>query len=140
MSHKGHKHSLKGVYQYYLGKKEGLDIWVVDGIFIRREVLSEFLYGGNDQVYDFIPKGEIWVDGSTDVTEAQYTILHEIVERNLMVEKKMSYDEAHKIATEKEGKMRDEMEELVVKKEKKSPHVYFAMSDDREQSNESPLE
>ena len=129
--------SLKGVYKYYLGKREGLDIWIVDGSLIRRKIVSEFLYGGNDRVYNFIPEGEIWIDGSIDPMEAEYTIKHEIVERNLMI-KGLAYDEAHKIATDEEMKLREENQKIIEEKEKETPRVPFSLSESRRLSDESP--
>ena len=136
----GRKRSLKGVYEYYLGKKEGLDVWIVNGKYIRRKILSEFLYGGNDRVYNFIPEGEIWIDGSTDSIEAQFTMRHEIVERNLMAEKGLNYDEAHKLASEDEKKHRDEMQAMIEEKEKETPRVPFSVAESRKLSNASPWE
>lgn len=137
---KNKKAKLKGVYEYYLGKKEGLDIWIVDGTFIRLKILSEFLYGGHDRVYNFIPKGEIWIDGSINATEVEYTIKHEIAERKLMAKKGLSYDEAHKLAAREEKKWREKHQKLIEKKEKKMPFVPFSIAKSRKLSNESPWE
>ena len=136
----GRKRSLKGVYEYYLGKRNGLDIWIVNGKFIRRKILSEFVYGGNDRVYNFVPEGEIWIDGSIDPVEAQFAIAHEITERTLMAEKGLSYDEAHKLASEEEGKERDKNQALIDEKEKETPRVPFSLTDSRKLSNGSPWE
>jgi hypothetical protein len=82
------------VYRYYCGKRDDFDIWIVDGAIIRKEIFNEFVYGGNDRRYSFIPVGEIWVDNSITGEEFDLTVLHEINERNLMA-KGMTYFDAH---------------------------------------------
>ena len=54
----------------------------------------EFVEGGNDQRYDFIPKGQVWVDETVDADERPAVALHELTERRLM-QRGMGYDEAH---------------------------------------------
>lgn len=134
------KRSLRGVYEYYLGKRNGLDIWFVNGTFIRRKIIPDFVYGGNDRVYNFIPQGEIWIDSSIDPVEAQFTIEHEILEREFMAGQGLSYDEAHKLATEQEQKLREKNHELIEEKEKETPKVPFSLSESRKLSNGSPWE
>jgi hypothetical protein len=82
------------VYRYYCGKRNNFDIWIVDGALIRKNIFNEFVYGGNDQRYPFVPLGEIWVDNSITVEEFELTVAHEINERNLMA-KGMTYIDAH---------------------------------------------
>lgn len=136
----GRKRSLKGVYEYYLGKRNGLDVWLVNGTFIRRKITTEFVYGGNDRVYNFIPESEIWIDSSTDPVEVQFTIEHEICERKFMAEKGLSYDEAHKLASEEEQKERDKNQALIDEKEKETPRVPFSLAESRRLSNGNPWE
>ncbi len=139
-SSNGRRRSLKGVYEYYLGKKEGLDVWIVNGSFIRRKILSEFLFGGNDRVYNFIPEGEIWLDGSINAVELEYTTQHELTERKLMAEKGLSYDEAHKIASTEEQQQREKNYALIEEKEKETPRVPFSLAESRRLSSGSPWE
>lgn len=82
------------VYRFYCGKKDNFDIWVVDGALIRKEIFNEFVYGGNDRRYPFVPLGEIWVDNSITSEEFDLTVMHEINERNLMATG-MTYFDAH---------------------------------------------
>ena len=86
---------LRNVYLRKTGRKENLDIWIVDGATIRRDVFDEFLQGGNDQRYRFTPPGEIWIDGSTSVEEYEYALMHELHERRLMISLGWSYNRAH---------------------------------------------
>jgi len=134
------KRSLKGVYEYYIGKRNGLDIWIVNGPFIRRKITTEFVYGGSDRVYNFIPEGEIWIDSSAEAVEAQFTIEHEITERTLLNDQGLSYDEAHKLAAEEEQEARDKNQALIEEKERETPRVPFSLSESRRLSEGSPLE
>lgn len=80
-------------------EKEGsLTIVTVDGKNVRAYLDPEFILGGHEFVYDYIPKGEIWIDAKTDPAEIPYILLHETVERELMIKGK-SYDMAHEYAT-----------------------------------------
>jgi hypothetical protein len=97
---------VKEVYRVPCGIKDGEKVWVVDGAAVRREIFGEFLYGGNDQRYPFIPRDEIWIDNAISAEEFRYTLAHELNERNLMAAKGMSYSEAHDSSLELERKMR----------------------------------
>lgn len=84
----------ENVYRYYCGKRDKFDVWIVDGALIRKNIFNEFVYGGNDQRYPFVPVGEVWVDNAITVEEFEITVAHEINERNLMA-KGMTYFDAH---------------------------------------------
>lgn len=96
---------LEGIYRLKIGRRKGLDIWIVDGAKIRRELFIDFVLGGNDQRYKFIPTGEIWIDNSVSVEELEFTIIHEIFEREKMLTG-MAYDQAHDLAAKEELKAR----------------------------------
>jgi hypothetical protein len=66
------------VYRCFAGKKDGFNIWIVDGYRVRHKIYQEFLYGGNEQRYPFSPKGEIWIDHAVSCEE------YELNERHLM--------------------------------------------------------
>jgi hypothetical protein len=83
------------IYRVPLNEIEGQKIWIVDGYAVRREIYPEFLFGGNDERYPFIPKNEIWIDNAISVLEYEYTLKHELHERYLMAVKGFSYAEAH---------------------------------------------
>ena len=87
---------LRNVYQRKSGRREGQDIWIVDGARIRRDVFDEFLQGGNDQRYRFVPHNEIWIDGTTSAEEYIYALMHELHERRQMLTLGLSYDHAHR--------------------------------------------
>jgi len=92
------KIKLRDVYLRRTGRRAGQDIWIVDGARVRRDIFDEFLQGGNDQRYRFVPRNEIWIDGSTSVEEYTYALMHELHERNQMLTKGMTYDRAHREA------------------------------------------
>lgn len=79
-------------------EKEGLKIFHVDGSIVRKHIDPEFIFGGHDLVYDYVPKNEVWLDELMDPLDLPHVLLHETTERKHM-EKGMSYDAAHDIAT-----------------------------------------
>jgi hypothetical protein len=86
---------MKRIYGFYNGEYKGFKVWVVDGNYIRREIFNEFIYGGNDERYTFVPESEIWIDNSISADEYLTTLEHEITERNLMRTKGYTYYDAH---------------------------------------------
>lgn len=103
---KAYSHAdLEGIYRLKIGKRRGLDVWIVDGVKVRRELYTDFLFGGNDGRYKFIPTGEIWIDNSISVEELEFTIIHEICELELM-KQGMTYTKAHELAAQEELKAR----------------------------------
>ena len=99
--------AIAGVYRRAGGSEQGHAIWIVDGSLIRRDIYPEFLFGGNDQRYRFIPKGEIWIDDAVTADEYHYTVVHEIREDELMATRGMTYDEAHDSALAAEHALRE---------------------------------
>jgi hypothetical protein len=81
------------------GKK--LKIWVVNGELVRSFFYIDFAGGGHDQVFDFIPGNEIWLDDDISVKERKFILLHELHERNLMA-RGQDYPHAHLSATKAE--------------------------------------
>jgi hypothetical protein len=100
---------IKNIYRVYAECKDGKNIWIVDGLIVRNKIFNEFLYGGNNERYPFIPHNEIWIDNAISAEEYKYTVAHELNERNLMAKKAMSYDEAHdsSLALERRLRLRD---------------------------------
>lgn len=87
--------SVQGIYRYYWGEREGYKIWIVDGSRVRLTLYREFLYGGNEQRYLFVPKGEIWIDNAVSSEEFEMTVAHELNERHLMAKFGWTYLKAH---------------------------------------------
>lgn len=86
-------------------EKDGLTIRYVDGAKVRKCLDPEFILGGHDLVYDYIPEKEIWLDNKMDPAELPYILLHEEVERRLMSEGK-PYHIAHEYATVADKELR----------------------------------
>jgi len=83
------------VYRYYWGKKDGFNVWIIDGNRVREKIYNEFLYGGNEQRYIFNPVGEIWIDNAISCEEFDLTLAHELNERHLMAKFGWTYEMAH---------------------------------------------
>jgi hypothetical protein len=94
----------------FLGHVNGLVIYLVDGELVRNEIDIDFTCGGNEAVYpNYVPKGEIWIDDALSALDRTATLLHEIVERNLMMGKGWSYDRAHDAASAAERPFRRDL-------------------------------
>ena len=115
---------VESVYRSYYGERDSFKVWIVDGGVIREKIFGEFIYGGNDERYTFIPEREIWIDNSISAKEFETTLLHEISERNLMKTCGMSYSDAHDSALAVELQLRKKFEEECSKHESGLPAVY----------------
>ncbi len=95
-----------GIYRVLTEKRDGYSVWIVDGSAVRQNVYHEFLYGGNEQRYLYVPKGEIWIDNAISAEEYEYTVAHELNERKLMAKFGYTYSAAHDSSLQVELKMR----------------------------------
>ncbi|MBX9691871.1 MAG: hypothetical protein K2Z81_05765 [Cyanobacteria bacterium] len=110
MARKNQTLKLNGVYLARIGRREGQDIWIVDGNKVARDIYPEFVFGGNDMRYCFNPPDEVWIDSRVGVEELETTILHELVERRLMKDEGLTYGQAHDKALELEVPLRPKWE------------------------------
>jgi hypothetical protein len=117
------KEEINGVYRLISEIQDKYDICVVNGPLIRSKIYPEFLYGGNDQRYLFIPKHEIWIDNSISVVEYRYTVAHEMNERHLMAVFGYTYADAHDSSLRLERLMRKEDNQMVQNHEAELPEV-----------------
>ncbi len=102
-----------------IGKtKDNLNIFLIDGNQVRTIYDIEFTEGGHDFVYNYVPKNEVWIDNDLSQSERKYVILHELFERSLMKNKKMSYNNAHNKASEIEWQARHDKNILKEESEK----------------------
>lgn len=78
--------------------------WLINGEIARDLYKVDFILGGNggSGPYPWIPKNEIWIEKNLPPKEIPYVILHEYVENTLMMEKGLTYDKAHGIASKVE--------------------------------------
>jgi hypothetical protein len=97
---------LENVYIARIGRKQGQDIWVVNGARVHQLLYPYFLAGGNDQRYRYTPDGDVWIDSRMGLLEVVYTIEHELLERKLMRERGWTYNRAHNAALAYEERLR----------------------------------
>lgn len=100
------EHTITGIFRIPGEIRDGYTVWIVDGPMIRKAIYPEFLFGGNDQRYRFIPEGEIWVDNAITADEYEYTVVHELREQHLMATWGLTYDAAHDSALAAEHALR----------------------------------
>lgn len=76
-----------------------LTICTINGKIVRRHIDPEFVLGGHDLVYNYIPKNEVWIDGKMDPREFPLVLAHELDERTRMEKEGLPYEIAHEYAT-----------------------------------------
>lgn len=103
---------LKNIYRIPLGERKGISIWIVDGYAVRRDIFPDFAFSGNDAVYHFIPKNEIWIDGEVSCEETEYSIALEMKEWE-MIKQGLEIEDAYTQAVKVLNKMREENRTLV---------------------------
>ena len=97
-----------GVRVSFWGMLGDCAVWIVDGEQIRDVLFCDFTMGGSDARYEFIPPREIWIDRNLSSHDRRATLLHEAVERGLMIERGWTYGRAHDVATAKERVFREQ--------------------------------
>lgn len=97
----------KKVHCRLLKEIGSIKVWLVYGRIVRSLFDLDFVEGGHDLIYDYIPRNEIWIDNDLLANERKYVIVHELYERSLM-EKGLSYNQAHKKASQLELQARKE--------------------------------
>lgn len=67
-----------------------------------------FIGAGNDRAYEWIPKDEYWVEHYVSEQEGElvFNLLHEIMERTMMRDNKLEYQNAHTLANYFENELR----------------------------------
>jgi hypothetical protein len=94
--------------QPYVKKNEtigDLQVWIVDGTYIRGHMDEEFTNFGQHYRYPYIPKNELWIDQEAEHDERRFFIDHLLVEHRLMA-KGMPYAHAIVEADREERKER----------------------------------
>ncbi|CAN5464884.1 hypothetical protein BH10BAC5_BH10BAC5_11830 [soil metagenome] len=126
------------IYRFYCGKIKNDNIWIVDGEKVRNEILPDFIFGGNEMRYPFIPKNEIWISNDIPAIEYETTLEHEINERDLMRDLGWSYANAHDSSLQIEIKLRRGFEKGSTEHEASIPLVYPMDSDSIKQIKDIP--
>jgi hypothetical protein len=83
----------------------GLTVQYIDGSQVRRFIDPQFVMGGHDLVYDYVPRQTIWIEQVLDEHEWPHILKHEAYERSLMEQGK-AYDIAHDYACAAEKESR----------------------------------
>ncbi len=122
-----------GIYKVHMGKIDSLEIYIVNGELVRREIFSDFIFGGNEQRYPFIPRNEIWIDDAISSKEYITTLHHEINEMILMRNLDMTYIQAHDSSLMLEVKMRNDFYNECIEHEKSLPEVFVTDTDSLKQ-------
>ena len=110
---------IKRVHKRFLKKlSREIQVWIVRGDLVRSLFFVDFTQGGHDKVYDFIPKGEVWIDDDVYYKEIPFILIHELHERYLVMKDKTSknmkeaYEKAHVKANELEYYCRHHPKEI----------------------------
>lgn len=93
----------------FVGNFKGINIYVVNGEYIKKAYDTDFVEGGHDLVYSFINENEIWIDNNLETDNYKYILYHEYIERYLMKNKNLTYEKAHEIATNYENTLRQKV-------------------------------
>jgi len=84
---------LKPPYLEKIDERGNLQVWIVDGSYIRTRIDEEFTNFGQHYSFSYIPKNELWIDQEAKDDERHFFIDHLLVEHRLM-EKGVPYDKA----------------------------------------------
>jgi hypothetical protein len=79
-----------------------ITVWLVNGEVVRDRYYVPFIEGGNSGRYSFIPRNEVWLEYLLHADELPFILIHECVERHLMLMYGWKYDRAHHVASEVE--------------------------------------
>jgi hypothetical protein len=80
-------------YLSKIDQRGDLQVWTVDGAYVRSHINGEFTQFGQHHHYPFIPENELWIDQETHQEERGFLIDHLLVENELMA-KGIPYQEA----------------------------------------------
>ncbi len=86
----------KKIWKNYKNK---LFVYIVNGEAVRDFLDIYFAGGSHGYVDKFVPENEIWIDDAIHSSEYKIILIHELHERRMMNTKKLSYLNAHKLAT-----------------------------------------
>lgn len=81
-------------------------VWVVDGNLVRSYYKTDYTEGGHGHVYQWVPRAEIWVEDRVDRRELPFIVSHEYLERRLMRDEGLEYNQAHAVCSKVEFDLR----------------------------------
>jgi len=102
---------LKPPYLQKIDDIGDLQVWIVDGMYIRTHIDEEFTNFGQHYRFPFIPEKELWLDREAANDERRFFIDHLLVERQLMANG-MPYAQAIEQADRSERKQRRRSRDL----------------------------
>ena len=97
--------SLKLAYIEKVHDSGDIQVWIVDGAYIRGNIDEEFTNFGQHYRFPYIPVNEFWIDREAQHDERQFFIDHLLLEYRLMANG-MPYEKALPRADQKERKER----------------------------------
>lgn len=97
--------TLKPAYIQKDDQRGDLQIWIVNGEYIRSHIDEEFTNFGQHYRFPFIPKNELWIDREAQQDERAFFIDHLLMEHKLMAQG-MPYAQALEQADRAERKER----------------------------------
>ncbi len=92
-------------YLKKIGRRGSIDVWLVDGTFVRTNIDEDFSNYGHHGSFDFIPAREWWLDEEAKPDERDFYLRHLAVETRLMRQGK-SYEDAREAADRMESGLR----------------------------------
>ena len=99
------KPSLKPAYIKRVDERGDIQVWIVDGSYIRGNIDEEFTNFGQHYRFPYIPVNEFWIDQEAKQDELEFFIDHLLVEHRLMAQG-ISYASALPQADRQERKVR----------------------------------
>ena len=97
--------SLKHPYLRKVDRRGDIQVWIVDGSYVRGHIDEEFTNFGQHYRYAYIPEKEFWIDEEAEHDELMFFTDHLLVEHRLMAEG-MPYEKALVEADKAERKVR----------------------------------
>ena len=97
--------STKPPYIEKLEERGNLQVWIVNGNYIRGHIDEEFTNFGQHCQYPYIPENELWIDHAANPDDFQFFIDNMLVMHRL-TEKGVPYDKALAAAEQAERKER----------------------------------
>ena len=99
---------LASIKKTLYGTVLGMQVWGVDGLFIRGSKDIDFTAGGNPARYRYVPNGELWIESALSAPDALGVAVHEGIETVFMI-KGLPYNNAHDLSNVFEWNLRQAM-------------------------------
>lgn len=86
--------------------KSPIQVYLVDGEWVRDTKEVQFIGGGHHLWSPVIPNNEIWIENNHHARDESEILIHELIEFHLMKHLHWTYDKAHDFANSKENLIR----------------------------------